>query len=150
MGSGSHTAAARSHTGSSTRRRPAPIARFGDVCFADNDDDTWRKRGGPTKSRKLESSQIETISPRIRGLFSEQGNLHILFFFLFFFIALFSLMYVSVDGCAECLQLTSVDATSPLSLEREEGMGRLGARAQPRRCSALFRGRTGFRPHSTP
>lgn len=35
-------------------------------------------------------------------------------------------MCVSVDGHVECLQLTSIDATSPLSLEREGGCGTRG------------------------
>lgn len=47
---GSCAAAARAETGSSTRRSPAPIARFGDVCFVD-DDDIWKKRAGPANSR---------------------------------------------------------------------------------------------------
>lgn len=71
-------------------------------------------------------------------------------FFLFFFNILLFLMHVSVDGHPECLQLTSTDAATPLSLERGAGMGELGARAQPWRCSALFRGSAGSRLHSTP
>lgn len=47
---GSHTAAARAQTGSSTPRSPAPISHFGDVCFV-GVDDIWKKRGGPANFR---------------------------------------------------------------------------------------------------
>lgn len=140
--SGSHTAAACAHTGSSARRNSALTAHFGDICLVDNDDDIWKKRGGPANShlrkqgRSLPESAVSSPSRRICIFFS---------FFLFSY-ALLSLMCKRM--CS--LQLTSIDATSPLSLEREEGMGGLGGRAQPRRCSALFRRRAGSRPHSTP
>lgn len=78
------------------------------------------------------------IAPGIRGLFCEQRDLRIYFFF--FPSALISLMYVNVAGRTVCLELTSMDVTSPLNLEREAGMGDAGRGAQPPRRSAPLPG----------
>lgn len=71
-------------------------------------------------------------------------NREIFIFFSSSSYDLLSSMYVSADGRAERLRLTSIDAASPLGLERGAGMG-IGPGAQPPRCSALLRGRAGSR-----